>query len=378
MKLSDHFALDEFTYSETAEQLELSNDPSPDVVEALRYGAIHVLDRIRGAVGGPVFVTSGARTVEVNAAVGGARNSQHLRGEAADIQAPGVDRVELWAVIRNLVLTGEAPIDQAILYEKPTHGSIHVSWAVGRSPRGELRVMLADPPKDGPKTVLWHRYAGPLKPVVAPSPAPAPPEPLSPAATTAKEAPMTFAPVVLSQLRRKERNFRHLALRELDGARGRALDALSDGRLTRDEVDEQLADLLHGAARIGAERLDEAVRLPAGAEELSDEVLDFLFDLAGEALLKLAKGIVAWVDDTVGPDADRLARRIAELADDDAEDGIIGDDRPRKMYRLCSRMVRVFPEAAQGLRIRFEGAQLIFRGEPWGEPLEGYPVPQAA
>lgn len=50
-----------------------------------------ILDRIREAVGQPVFITSGYRCPSHNAEVGGVANSQHLDGTAADITYDGVD-----------------------------------------------------------------------------------------------------------------------------------------------------------------------------------------------------------------------------------------------------------------------------------------------
>lgn len=47
------------------------------------------LDKVRIAWGGPIGVTSWYRPPEINAAVGGVRNSQHINGSAADIYPIG-------------------------------------------------------------------------------------------------------------------------------------------------------------------------------------------------------------------------------------------------------------------------------------------------
>ena len=49
-----------------------------------------LLQAIREHFGKPITITSGYRTAAHNAAVGGAKSSQHLLGRAADIQVAGV------------------------------------------------------------------------------------------------------------------------------------------------------------------------------------------------------------------------------------------------------------------------------------------------
>ena len=61
----------------------------PDARENIRALVEEVLDPVREAFGGPIVVNSGYRCERHNAAVGGVRNSQHLRGEAADIAPAG-------------------------------------------------------------------------------------------------------------------------------------------------------------------------------------------------------------------------------------------------------------------------------------------------
>ena len=80
-----HFTIDELTRSNTAAQLGIDNHPSPEAVANLYYLAEKVLDPLREMYGHPVRVTSGYRCAALNKAVGGAGNSFHLVGCAADI-----------------------------------------------------------------------------------------------------------------------------------------------------------------------------------------------------------------------------------------------------------------------------------------------------
>lgn len=96
---------------------------------ALRLLCLLVLQSIRDPHV-PVSVTSGFRSAEVNAhpKVGGDPNSQHLRGEAADIEFPGLDNREFFEWIQAEPL----PYDQLILEFRegvPDSGWIHVSHA---------------------------------------------------------------------------------------------------------------------------------------------------------------------------------------------------------------------------------------------------------
>lgn len=52
---------------------------------------VRILERVRGFFEQPVLVTSGCRCEEYNRKVGGAPNSQHVRGRAADIKVLNVD-----------------------------------------------------------------------------------------------------------------------------------------------------------------------------------------------------------------------------------------------------------------------------------------------
>ena len=94
--LSPHFTVGEFFRSGTAIRLGIDNNPdahpgegisTAEVLENLRALCTEVLEPLRRRVG-RVIVTSGYRCQELNKAVGGVWNSQHLKGEAADIFVP--------------------------------------------------------------------------------------------------------------------------------------------------------------------------------------------------------------------------------------------------------------------------------------------------
>ena len=88
MNLSAHFALSEFTTSQTAARRGIDNTPAADVLAALKRTA-QGLEAVRVRLGcAPVLISSGYRSPALNAAIGGSKNSQHMTGEAADFTAP--------------------------------------------------------------------------------------------------------------------------------------------------------------------------------------------------------------------------------------------------------------------------------------------------
>jgi zinc D-Ala-D-Ala carboxypeptidase len=91
--LTEHFTLAELTYSDTANSMGIDNTPDADGVEELTKTA-ELLEKIRDLCGGnPVFVSSGFRCPAVNSAVGGASNSAHVWGGAADFTIPAFGSV---------------------------------------------------------------------------------------------------------------------------------------------------------------------------------------------------------------------------------------------------------------------------------------------
>ena len=126
-KLSANFSLSELIKSETALRNGLDNTPTQQVVDNLRTLCENVLQPVREGYGVAVKVNSGYRAPDVNAAVGGSRTSDHCKGQAADIEIPGVPNAELAEWIKdNLEFT------QLILefYTPgiPDSGWVHVSF----------------------------------------------------------------------------------------------------------------------------------------------------------------------------------------------------------------------------------------------------------
>lgn len=132
MNLSPNFTWREVTASRAAIKAGISNQPPAELHEAIRLTA-HGLERIRDIAGRPIIVTSWYRSPAVNRLVGGSPTSQHVLGEAADIECHGMSASDLATLIeahRDVIR-----YDQMIL-EYPPDGWVHVSFVpASRHPR---------------------------------------------------------------------------------------------------------------------------------------------------------------------------------------------------------------------------------------------------
>lgn len=129
-QLSEHFNLRELTRSQTAARLGIYNLPSADVVNRLRDLCVQVLEPVRLHFMTPIMPDSGYRSQALNEAIGGAKTSQHCKGEAVDFEVPYVSNYDLAAWIRDN-LTFDQLILECYIVGKPHSGWVHVSYKAG-------------------------------------------------------------------------------------------------------------------------------------------------------------------------------------------------------------------------------------------------------
>ena len=137
MKLSNSFTLAEMCKSNTATRkgIEEQYSPPKEIIDNLTKLCKEVLQPIRDGLELPLRVTSGYRCEKLNKEIGGSSRSQHVKGQAADI--------ELWIrgeekngilldEIINLYFRGAIVFDQMIIEYPDEHGVpkwVHISYS---------------------------------------------------------------------------------------------------------------------------------------------------------------------------------------------------------------------------------------------------------
>lgn len=134
MNLSSAFTIEELCRSELAARRGITNTPNEEQIERLTWLCVHVLQPIRNKVGRVILVSSGFRSPEVNALAGGAVESAHLQGRAADIEIYGMANLALAKLIVSMNLP---QLDKCIL-EFPRANDPQAGW-----------VHVQVPPKNG-------------------------------------------------------------------------------------------------------------------------------------------------------------------------------------------------------------------------------------
>lgn len=140
-RVSPHFSLAELTTTQVREFLDVQAAPPPDVRGNLFRLAVLALEPARSIVG-PLRVNSGWRSPGLNAAIGGARNSAHLAGLAADVVPVVLDVREGF----DRLAASRIAFDQ-LIFERPSKSGaawIHMAIAPkGQAARGECLALYA-------------------------------------------------------------------------------------------------------------------------------------------------------------------------------------------------------------------------------------------
>lgn len=118
-----YFTLNELCASYTAKLNNIDNTPNKEEEGNIIDLVNNILDPLREAWGKPIRVNSGFRCTELNKVVGGAKNSQHLTGQAADITTGNKDNNKK---LFDLIQKNNLPFCQLI--DEKNFSWVHVSY----------------------------------------------------------------------------------------------------------------------------------------------------------------------------------------------------------------------------------------------------------
>jgi hypothetical protein len=137
--ISEHISYHEGTYSQTGVRRDLDNTPDDDQLKRMEEVAENLFEPLREWVGGPIKINSFFRGEPVNTAIGGSRKSQHMKGQAIDIDDTFGHKTnaEMYHYIKD-----NLDFDQ-LIWEFGTDKNpnwLHISWVSHRPNRKKLTV----------------------------------------------------------------------------------------------------------------------------------------------------------------------------------------------------------------------------------------------
>ena len=137
--ISKHISWHEGTYSRTGERRDLDNTPNEDQLKCMKEVAENLFEPLREWVGGGIKINSFFRGEPVNTAIGGSTRSQHMKGQAIDIDDTFGHKTnaEMYHYIKD-----NLDFDQMIWEfgndENPNW--LHISWVSHRPNRNKLTI----------------------------------------------------------------------------------------------------------------------------------------------------------------------------------------------------------------------------------------------
>lgn len=133
--MAKYFTSNELTRSSEATRRGIDNTPPPQAKANINVLINKCLDPIRELWGKPIYVNSGFRSPVLNSAIGGAKNSQHILGQAADITTgTAAGNKKLF----DMIISSGIEFDQLI--DEKDYQWIHVSYMAGKNRKQALHL----------------------------------------------------------------------------------------------------------------------------------------------------------------------------------------------------------------------------------------------
>ena len=138
-KISKHVRYKEGVRSRTADRRGLDNTPNESQLKCMKEIAEDLFEPLREWVGGPIKINSFFRGEPVNTAIGGSKYSQHMKGQAMDIDDTFGHKTnaEMYHYIKD-----NLDFDQLIweFGDDKNPNWIHVSYVTHRENRKKLTI----------------------------------------------------------------------------------------------------------------------------------------------------------------------------------------------------------------------------------------------
>ena len=129
-----YFSIKELTYSATAKKYKIDNTPNDTELQHLEELG-DFLDGVRAAWGSAILVSSGFRCEELNAKVGGSKNSGHKYGWAVDLIPCNNKKLKFFEFMKTYL--EDKPFDE-LIFETNSQGATWCHFSL-KSYQGKQR-----------------------------------------------------------------------------------------------------------------------------------------------------------------------------------------------------------------------------------------------
>lgn len=141
MQLSQNFTYAEAIRSTDGTRLRISNEVPREFIPRLGATALMILQPCRNHYDRPIRPSSWYRCPELNKAVGGVEDSDHVEAEAVDFEVPGIDNLVLAKWIRDNLEFNQLILEHYVS-GIPDSGWIHCSYTIQIANRNEVLTIL--------------------------------------------------------------------------------------------------------------------------------------------------------------------------------------------------------------------------------------------
>lgn len=124
-----YFTIKEMTNSSMAKSYQIDNEPKEEYIKENLKKIMYILDLTRVYIGKPIYINSGYRCKKLNEMVGGAINSMHTKGLAADFRTESSSDIETMYNYLN-TRREKFQITELIKYERFIHMAVSQSLTI--------------------------------------------------------------------------------------------------------------------------------------------------------------------------------------------------------------------------------------------------------